>query len=78
MKYDPIEKLQENEITELPSHLEVYPFFPKPALQAFLAMFGRWVVSGRFHVPEDKALNAKFPDIQTSKVNDIVGLWKGH
>ncbi|KAH9203413.1 hypothetical protein DL95DRAFT_399366, partial [Leptodontidium sp. 2 PMI_412] len=40
VSYDPIEKLQKGEITELPSHVQVYPFFPKPALQGMLALFG--------------------------------------
>lgn len=75
--YDPIEKLQRGEITELPSHQQLYPFLPKPMLQGFMALFGRYVVEGKFDLPTDKSLNEKFPEIQTMKVKDIAALWKG-
>ncbi|KAK2699705.1 hypothetical protein QWA68_000691 [Fusarium oxysporum] len=76
--YDALEKLQKGEVTELPSHRESYGFFPKPALRGFLSLLGRYVVEGRFDIPADKALNAKFTEIQTLKVKEAIELWRGH
>ncbi|KAL7947577.1 hypothetical protein V8C42DRAFT_318153 [Trichoderma barbatum] len=76
--FDPIEKLTKGEITELPSHPQIYPFFPKPAFQALFSLFATWVVDGRFKMPEEKSLNAKFPEIKTTKLSEVVGAWKGH
>ncbi|TXC10815.1 hypothetical protein FocTR4_00007738 [Fusarium oxysporum f. sp. cubense] len=78
VSYDVLEKLQKGEVTELPSHRESYGFFPKPALQGFLSMLGRYVIERRFDIPADKALNAKFTDIQTLKVKEAIELWRGH
>ncbi|KAH7483720.1 hypothetical protein FOMA001_g7369 [Fusarium oxysporum f. sp. matthiolae] len=78
VSYDALEKLQKGEVTELPSHRESYGFFPKAALQGFLSMLGRYVVEGRLDIPADKALNAKFTDIQTLKVKEAIELWRGH
>ncbi|KAL6872507.1 hypothetical protein HDV57DRAFT_505364 [Trichoderma longibrachiatum] len=76
--YDPVEKLSKGEITELPSHKEIYPIFPKAMFQGLFALFSLWIIEGRLDVPEDKSLNAKFPEIQTTKLSEIVGAWKGH
>jgi hypothetical protein len=76
--YDPIEKLSKGEITELPSHPELYAMAPKEVFQSIFSLFGRWVVEGLFNVPEDLSLNAKFPEIKTTKLSEIVGAWKGH
>ena len=78
VKYDSVEKLSKGEITELPSHHEVYPVFPKPLMQGLFALFSLWIIEGRLDVPEDKSLNAKFPEIKTTKLSEIVGAWKGH
>jgi hypothetical protein len=76
--YDSVEKLAKGEITELPSHHEIYPVFPKAMLQGLFALFSLWIVEGRLDVPEEKSLNAKFPQIKTTKLSEIVGAWKGH
>ncbi|KAL7906507.1 hypothetical protein GGI35DRAFT_471070 [Trichoderma velutinum] len=76
--YDAPEKLAKGEITELPSHSDVYAFFPKPLLQGLFSIFSLWVLDGSLNVPEDKSLNAKFPEIKTTKLAEIVGAWKGH
>ncbi|RFU28645.1 hypothetical protein B7463_g7672, partial [Scytalidium lignicola] len=75
--YDSIEKLEKGEITELPAHAIAYAFYPKERLQGLLCLFGRYVIEGKFDMPKDKALNSKFPNIQTLKVKDVVELWKG-
>ncbi|KAK1237170.1 hypothetical protein MKX07_006049 [Trichoderma sp. CBMAI-0711] len=76
--YDSVEKLAKGEITELPSHREIYPVFPKAMLQGLFALFSLWIVEGRLDVPEDKSLNAQFPEIKTTKLSETVGAWKGH
>lgn len=74
--YDPLEKLEKGEVTELPTHVAAYPFFPKPALQGFMAMFGKWMALGRADIPADKTSNAKYPEIEPKKVREIIALWK--
>ncbi|KAL6872128.1 NAD(P)-binding protein [Trichoderma novae-zelandiae] len=77
VKYDSVEKLSKGEITELPSHPEVYAVFPKPLMQAFFTLFSLWIIEGRLNLPEEKSLNAKFPEIKTTKLSEIVSAWKG-
>ncbi|RFU80282.1 nmra-like family [Trichoderma arundinaceum] len=75
--YDSKEKLEKGEVTELPSNLAAYEFFPKPMLQMFFSRFGLYILAGLFDVTEDKTLNKIFPDVKTTTVEDVVGLWKG-
>jgi len=72
--YDSVEKLQKGEITELPSHVHVYPFFPKAALQGMFALFGYWFESGDFDYPVTQGtyLNEKFPEIVPTSVDQII------
>lgn len=74
--HDDVEKLSKGEVSELPSHVPAYPFFPKPALQGVLSMFSKWSVEGVFDFPDDKAITNKFPEIKTTKMADVVALWK--
>lgn len=76
--YDPVEKLNKGEVTELPSHTAIYSMAPKEVLQGIFSLFGKWIINGDFDVPEDLSLNAKFPEIKTTKLSEIVGAWKGH
>ncbi|KAH8588086.1 hypothetical protein B0O99DRAFT_583577 [Bisporella sp. PMI_857] len=72
--HDPIEKLQKGEITELPSHVHAYPFFPKQTLQGLFALFGYWFENGDFDYPVTQGtyLNEKFPEIVPISVEQIV------
>jgi len=72
--YDPVEKLQTFQVTELPSHVPVYPFFPKEALQGMLAIFGGWFAAGDFDldVSQGKFLNKEFPEIKPTTVEQII------
>ncbi|KNG52515.1 nmra-like family protein [Stemphylium lycopersici] len=76
--FDPMEKLQRAEITELPSHVHMYSFFPKPHLAGLLSRFGIWVVTGDMRVQAEDSLNERFPEIKTANVKEIVGAWKGN
>ncbi|PVH81493.1 NAD(P)-binding protein [Cadophora sp. DSE1049] len=78
INYDDLEKLKTSQVTELPSHVPVYPFFPKEKLQHVFAVFGQWVAAGFFDLPVENSLNAKFPDIKTLTVKEMLDqTWKG-
>lgn len=77
MTLDPVEKLARGEITELPTHPHLYPYFPKPLLVGLLAKFGLWAVNGIMFVPHEGSLNEKFPEIKPKSVEEVVGFWKG-
>jgi hypothetical protein len=78
VSYDSLETLKNSQITELPSHAEVYPYFPKPMLQGFFASFGILFEEGYFNIQPKKSLNDQFPGIKTRKVKDLVNeAWKG-
>ncbi|KAK5632191.1 hypothetical protein RRF57_007905 [Xylaria bambusicola] len=74
--YDPPEKLQKGEITELPLNVGTVDF-PKEVLQGLMALWGLYVLEGKFDIPTDKALNKVFPDVQPLKVRDVLGMWRG-
>ena len=76
--HDSLETLRAGQITELPSHVEVYPFFPKPMMQGLFATFGILFEQGVFDFQPEKSLNEQFPDIKTTKVKELVTeAWKG-
>ncbi|KAJ3540546.1 hypothetical protein NM208_g5021 [Fusarium decemcellulare] len=68
---DDIEKLRAGQITELPSHQHMYPFFPKEMLQGLFAAFGRMFEEGVFDFKPARTLNQEFPDVKTTKVRDL-------
>lgn len=74
--YDSIERLRSGEITELPAHASAYSFISKPALYGIQSKFGLYVAYGLFDVPEEGSLNRLFPEIKTTKVEEIIGMWK--
>ncbi|GJC83394.1 oxidoreductase swnN [Colletotrichum liriopes] len=77
--YDSVDKLKTGQVTELPSHIPVYPFFPKEALQGMVSVFGLWFNDGTFDVPPSgtKTLNEIFPGIKAWTVKDILNTaWK--
>lgn len=76
--HDSTDQLHKGEVTELPSHSNVYTILPKQVLQMLFSLFGRYVIEGRLNIPEDKALNRKVLGITTMKVDYIMSLWKGH
>ncbi|KAF2501137.1 NAD(P)-binding protein [Lophium mytilinum] len=75
VQYDSIESLQKGQITELPAHVPVYPYFPKEQLQFVFAVFGLWFDGGAFNLhPEQGSLdlNAEFPEIKPLTVKDVL------
>lgn len=78
VKYDPLEKLQTGQITELPGHRQAHAFFPKPALNGMLSVFEQWVIDGNFDLPEENSLNRRFPEIKTLTAKGLLEqFWKG-
>jgi hypothetical protein len=75
--HDSLEKLRSGQITELPSHPALYPFFPKPMLQGFFAAFGIMFEQGEFDFCPSHSLNDEFPDIKPRTVKELVmEAWK--
>ncbi|CAH0023676.1 unnamed protein product [Clonostachys rhizophaga] len=74
--YDPIEKLERGEMTELPIHQASYKRFPKPALQRRFSLFGLYHVYGICYMPHEKSLNKIFPHIKTHTVAELMAPWK--
>jgi hypothetical protein len=66
--------LQQGRVTELPSHVHAYPFFPKEALQGILAALEYWFEIGDFNIQPSKGLylNEKFPEIVPTSVDQII------
>ncbi|KAF1955369.1 NAD(P)-binding protein [Byssothecium circinans] len=75
--YDPEEKLRRGEITELPSHQQLYEFIPKPMLTGIFSVFGLWAIHGVMYVPKEGSLNEKFPEIRTTTAKEVISNWKG-
>lgn len=70
--FDSREKLERGEITELPSHLELYSSFPKASFQQFMAIFELWTTDGTSHIAYEGSLNQKFPSIVTLGVKEML------
>jgi hypothetical protein len=64
-------------VTELPSVVVNYAYFPKAALQKLLALCGIYVIQGYYNLPEDKSLNKLRPDVKTKSIQEILSVWKG-
>ncbi|KIW82787.1 hypothetical protein Z517_02030 [Fonsecaea pedrosoi CBS 271.37] len=75
--YDSVEQLARGEITELPSHPAIYPYFPKPLFQQYFGKFGLYVTAGLFDFPHGTTLNNKFPDIKPTTVREMLSVWVG-
>ncbi|KAK4074703.1 uncharacterized protein Triagg1_4852 [Trichoderma aggressivum f. europaeum] len=75
--YDSVEKLDKGEVTELPSNAAEYEHFPKHILQAYFSKFGQYIVAGLFDTPAEKSLNKVFPEVKTTTVEEVLGVWKG-
>ncbi|KAH6867844.1 hypothetical protein B0T10DRAFT_596302 [Thelonectria olida] len=77
VKTDSVEELKKGQITELPSHPHLYPFFPKEMLQGLFSAFGRMFAEGAFDFQPEHTLNEAFPEVQARKVKDLLfEAWK--
>ncbi|PNP53746.1 hypothetical protein THARTR1_05870 [Trichoderma harzianum] len=75
--YDSVEKLEKGEVSELPSNAAEYKYLPKHVLQAYFSKFGQYIIAGLFDIPAEKSLNKVFPEVKTTTVEEVLGLWKG-
>ncbi|KAM6480970.1 hypothetical protein HDV62DRAFT_398271 [Trichoderma sp. SZMC 28011] len=75
--YDSLEKLEKGEASELPSNAAEYKHLPKHILQMYFSKFGQYIIAGLFDTPDEKSLNKVFPEVKTTTVQEVVGLWKG-
>ncbi|KAF5967094.1 hypothetical protein FCOIX_12143 [Fusarium coicis] len=73
--YDPAEKLEKGEVTELPFNRNAADL-PQKVLEGLMSLWGLYVLEGKYDLPTDKALNNVFPDIKPLKVEDVLGLWQ--
>ncbi|KAI8660270.1 NmrA domain-containing protein [Fusarium keratoplasticum] len=77
--YDPLEKLQRSETTELPAQkaeLALSPF-PEALTRQLLALLGIWSVTGQFDIPHEGSLNAKYPDIKPVTIREALKIGQG-
>ncbi|KAG7409723.1 hypothetical protein Forpe1208_v011011 [Fusarium oxysporum f. sp. rapae] len=74
--YDPPEKLEKGEVTELPFN-ENAADLPQKVLEGLMSLWGLYVLEGKYDMTKEKALNNVFSHIQPLKVNDVLGLWQG-
>ncbi|UKZ76905.1 hypothetical protein TrVFT333_004620 [Trichoderma virens FT-333] len=75
VQYDTMQKLQQGQITELPSHVRLYSQTAKESLQQRFAGFGIGMEAEAFDfsVPANGvSLNDLFPDIPVKSVEDII------
>lgn len=76
--HDSMDKLRSFQVTELPAHPPMYPFFPKQMLQGMSAVFGILFEEGFFDLKSEQSLNEQFPGIKTRKVRELIEeAWKG-
>ncbi|KAF5253914.1 hypothetical protein FANTH_1239 [Fusarium anthophilum] len=73
--YDPAEKLEKGEVTELPFNKNAADL-PQKVLEGLMSLWGLYVLEGKYDMPTDKAINKLFPDIQPLKVEDVLGMWR--
>ncbi|QGI68561.1 hypothetical protein CEK27_012532 [Fusarium fujikuroi] len=69
VSYDPPEKLNKGEVSELPFNRNAADL-PQKVLEGLMALWGLYVLEGKYDMPTDKALNNVFPSIQPLKVED--------
>ncbi|KAJ4183800.1 hypothetical protein NW767_013458 [Fusarium falciforme] len=72
--YDPLEKLQRGETTDLPAQkaeLALSPF-PEALTRQLLALLGIWSVTGQFDIPHDGSLNTRYPGIKPVTIREAL------
>jgi hypothetical protein len=67
--YDPVEKLKQGQVTELPGHARAYELFggrekALPVVQGLFAQYGLWMEEGVFTYQGGAKLNDLFPEIE--------------
>ncbi|KAL4757323.1 uncharacterized protein BDW70DRAFT_153459 [Aspergillus foveolatus] len=74
--YDPIEKLENFEITELPGHRALYEHFPEERFRWFMSIFELFTVDGGSRLERKGSLNERFSEVIPVTVRNVIGDWK--
>ncbi|KAH7109309.1 hypothetical protein B0J11DRAFT_620453 [Dendryphion nanum] len=78
VSHDSLELLHKGQITELPGHKELYPFFPKETLQGAAAVFSILMEKGFVNLEREGSLNERYKDVKVKTVRQLVEeAWKG-
>ncbi|KAK7418910.1 hypothetical protein QQX98_003613 [Neonectria punicea] len=75
--YDSVEKLETGVMTELPSHPQFYPLYPKEHLQFFMSAFGVNCERGQANFTPSHTLNEKFPELHALTAKEVLVLGWG-
>ncbi|CVL06876.1 uncharacterized protein FMAN_11970 [Fusarium mangiferae] len=75
VSYDPAEKLEKGEVTELPFNKNATDF-PQKVLEGLMSHWGIYASKGKYDMLMDKALNNVFTSIQLLKVEDVMEMWR--
>lgn len=77
--YNPIEKLRQNEIEDIPTWKEnLHSLYPKEIFVEMFSAFGLAMALGDADFDYEKSLNKKYPEIETTKVGELVQrYWHG-
>ncbi|KAG9497465.1 hypothetical protein J7337_010326 [Fusarium musae] len=67
-----VNKLERLQVTELPSHVGAYKFFPKPILHTLFAAIGLRTIEGQFDLPYEGSLNQIFSHIELTSVKELI------
>lgn len=71
--YDPVEKLEKGEVTELPGHRDLYAYMPREMLQGFSAAVGLMFEKGYF----DYSHAMRLTNVEAQTVRQLVAQsWK--
>ncbi|KAH8701510.1 hypothetical protein BGW36DRAFT_414534 [Talaromyces proteolyticus] len=76
VSYDPIGKLKQYKVTELPANIPRYAFFPKQNMDGMLAMMGLGMAEGWFNFPQ-KTLNDLCTEVHPTSIEAFLNkYWK--
>lgn len=65
------------EVTELPSHVSIYPYFPKEMFLSLMSNIGVMFAQGMFDLKPVYSLNEAFPGIKPKTVKELLEeAWK--
>ncbi|RSL74471.1 hypothetical protein CEP51_011555 [Fusarium floridanum] len=77
--YDSVHALKAGTVSELPSHPEIYPFFPKDRVQGLLATSGLMFEDGIYNLKPKRTIDQAFPELKVRNMKALMEeAWKGN
>ncbi|KAH7176790.1 hypothetical protein EDB81DRAFT_875588 [Dactylonectria macrodidyma] len=70
--HDSVEDMTAGKVTELPSHVPLYSFYPKEALQGTFATIGLLVEDGTLDCKDGHDITKDFPNIKLRTINELL------